>query len=169
MEKFGKGTEVGWGLVREAWGKGYALEAARAAITDGFERVGLEAIVSMTAVTNERSQAVMRRLGMTHDPAEDFEHPRVPERLDRLQQVIGHEVAHPCPPICASCARTIGRRMMRRLRESVKANVTRVAPPRRDDRELSCMAPPRRGAPETSYVERCHQCHTVTLAVTCVS
>ena len=76
---FNPSVEVGWRLKRSAWGKGYALEAARAAITDGFERVGLDAIVSMTAVTNERSQAVMRRLGMTHDPAEDFEHPRVPE------------------------------------------------------------------------------------------
>ena len=76
---FNPSVEVGWRLKRSAWGKGYALEAARAAITDGFERVGLDAIVSMTAVTNERSQAVMRRLGMTHDPAGDFDHPVLPE------------------------------------------------------------------------------------------
>jgi RimJ/RimL family protein N-acetyltransferase len=76
---FNPSVEVGWRLTRSAWGKGYAVEAARAAVADGFERVGLDEIVSMTAVTNERSQAVMRRLGMTHDPADDFDHPRVPE------------------------------------------------------------------------------------------
>ena len=76
---FTPAVEVGWRLARSAWGKGYAIEAARAAVADGFERVGLEEIVSLTAVTNRRSQAVMERLGMTRDPAEDFEHPNVPE------------------------------------------------------------------------------------------
>lgn len=76
---FNPSVEIGWRLARSAWGKGYATEAATAAITDGFERVGLESIVSLTAATNVRSQAVMERLGMTRDPAEDFDHPRVPE------------------------------------------------------------------------------------------
>jgi RimJ/RimL family protein N-acetyltransferase len=72
-------TEIGWRLARAAWGHGYASEAARAAVAFGFEALELDALVSFTAVENERSQAVMRRLGMTRDPAEDFEHPRVPE------------------------------------------------------------------------------------------
>lgn len=76
---FNPSVEVGWRLARPAWGKGYAIEAARAAVADGFDRIGLDEIVSMTAVVNERSQAVMRRLGMTRDPADDFDHPRVPE------------------------------------------------------------------------------------------
>jgi RimJ/RimL family protein N-acetyltransferase len=76
---FTPAVEVGWRLARSAWGKGYAIEAARAAVADGFERVGLAEIVSMTATTNRRSQAVMERLGMTHDPTDDFEHPKVPE------------------------------------------------------------------------------------------
>jgi ribosomal-protein-alanine N-acetyltransferase len=54
---------------------GLATEAARAATDDRFDRVGLREIVSFTTAANERSQAVMRRLGMTHDPAEDFAHP----------------------------------------------------------------------------------------------
>jgi RimJ/RimL family protein N-acetyltransferase len=76
---FNPSVEVGWRLARSAWGKGYAIEAARAAVADGFERVGLDEIVSMTATTNLRSQAVMQRLGMTRDPADDFDHPKVPE------------------------------------------------------------------------------------------
>lgn len=72
-------VEVGWRLARPAWGHGYATEAATAALDDGFGRVGLPEVVSFTAVRNARSQAVMRRLGMTHDPADDFDHPNLPE------------------------------------------------------------------------------------------
>jgi RimJ/RimL family protein N-acetyltransferase len=69
-------VEVGWRLARHAWRHGYATEAARAAVTDGFERLGLIEIVSFTAVVNVRSQRVMQRLGMTRDPADDFDYPR---------------------------------------------------------------------------------------------
>jgi ribosomal-protein-alanine N-acetyltransferase len=70
-------VEVGWRLSQPAWGHGYATEAARAAIADGFARLDLDEIVSFTSSTNVRSRAVMRRLGMSHDPADDFDHPRV--------------------------------------------------------------------------------------------
>jgi ribosomal-protein-alanine N-acetyltransferase len=81
---FTPAVEVGWRLARPAWGHGYATEAARAALAYGFEVAGLDEIVSFTATTNLRSQAVMRRLGMTSDPADDFDHPRVDdERLRR--------------------------------------------------------------------------------------
>ncbi|MGD2134482.1 MAG: GNAT family N-acetyltransferase [Maricaulaceae bacterium] len=72
-------VEVGWRLARPFWGRGYATEAARAAMADGFARRGLDEIVAMTSVMNARSQAVMQRLGMTRDPADDFAHPRVPD------------------------------------------------------------------------------------------
>jgi ribosomal-protein-alanine N-acetyltransferase len=72
-------VEVGWRLARDAWGHGYATEAARAAIADGFTRVGLDEIVSFTTPGHTRSRAVMERLGMTHDPADDFGHPSFPE------------------------------------------------------------------------------------------
>jgi len=55
------------------------LEAAREAVRFGFERAGLLEIVSMTAVGNVRSGAVMNKLGMTRDPRDDFDHPRVPD------------------------------------------------------------------------------------------
>ncbi|WP_246125274.1 GNAT family N-acetyltransferase [Cellulomonas xylanilytica] len=70
-------VEVGWRLPRWAWGHGYATEAAREALAVGFDEVGLTEIVSFTAVPNERSQAVMRRLGMTRDPADDFDYPTI--------------------------------------------------------------------------------------------
>jgi ribosomal-protein-alanine N-acetyltransferase len=71
-------VEVGWRLRRSVWGHGYATEAATAALDFGFDVVGLEHVVSMTSTTNLRSQAVMRRLGMTHDPSDDFDHPSLP-------------------------------------------------------------------------------------------
>jgi RimJ/RimL family protein N-acetyltransferase len=72
-------TEVRWRLAREHWGLGYATEGAHAALADGFERLSLVEIVAITVSANERSRAVMRRLGMTHDPADDFDHPYLPE------------------------------------------------------------------------------------------
>jgi RimJ/RimL family protein N-acetyltransferase len=76
--RFTPAVEVGWRLARDYWGRGFATEAARAAVADGFDRVGLEEIVSFTVPANERSWRVMDRLGMTHDPADDFDHPRLP-------------------------------------------------------------------------------------------
>ncbi len=67
--------EVGWRLAHKHWGKGYAPEAAREALRDGFERLGLDEIVSFTARQNTKSIRVMEKIGMKTDPAEDFEHP----------------------------------------------------------------------------------------------
>jgi RimJ/RimL family protein N-acetyltransferase len=73
------GVEAGWRLTRTAWGHGYATEAARAAVDFGFRRLDLDEILAVTVATNLRSQAVMRRIGMTHDPADDFDDPSMPE------------------------------------------------------------------------------------------
>jgi len=69
-------VEIGWRLARPYWGAGYATEAASLALGFGFERAGLDEIVSFTAPVNVRSVAVMERLGMTR--AGEFEHPRLP-------------------------------------------------------------------------------------------
>lgn len=72
-------VEIGWRLARAHWGKGYAAEAARASLKHGFGPLGLEEIVALTTPGNIRSQQVMRRIGMTRNKADDFDHPRVPD------------------------------------------------------------------------------------------
>jgi len=72
---FAPTVEVGWRLARSFWGRGFATEGARAAIAFGFDQCGLPEVVSFTAQGNLRSRAVMERLGMRRDPAEDFDHP----------------------------------------------------------------------------------------------
>jgi RimJ/RimL family protein N-acetyltransferase len=72
-------VEIAWRLARDAWGQGYATEAASEACRVGFDDVGLKEIVSFTTPANIRSRRVMERLSMSHDPQDDFDHPRVPE------------------------------------------------------------------------------------------
>lgn len=76
------------------WGRGYATEAARASMADGFERFGLAEIVSFTTCTNVRSRRVMEKLGMTHDPAEDFDHPALPDE-DPLRRHVLYRLRRP--------------------------------------------------------------------------
>jgi ribosomal-protein-alanine N-acetyltransferase len=72
-------VEIGWRLAAEHWGRGYATEAARAALAFGFERLELSEIVSFTTVANVRSRRVMEKLGMQRSPDEDFLHPEIEE------------------------------------------------------------------------------------------
>ena len=71
-------VEVGWRLAFNHWGRGYATEAAKAAIDFGFREAGLSEIVSFTAPANARSVRVMEKLGMKRKPSEDFDHPALP-------------------------------------------------------------------------------------------
>jgi ribosomal-protein-alanine N-acetyltransferase len=71
--------EIGWRLPVHAWGSGYATEGARALLDFARDRLQWDEVVAFTAKINVRSQRVMHRLGMSHDPREDFMHPRVPE------------------------------------------------------------------------------------------
>ena len=93
---FTPAVEVAWRLHRRYWGQGYATEAARAAIDDGFNRVGLREIVSMTALVNTASMRVMQRLGMTRSI--EFDYPNYPQAselrlhiLYRLQRPVASE------------------------------------------------------------------------------
>jgi RimJ/RimL family protein N-acetyltransferase len=81
---FTPATEIGWRLSRQAWGKGYASEAAAAVRDLAFEALGLAELVSFTSQQNHRSRRVMEKIGMTCDPADDFIHPGLPS---------GHELA----------------------------------------------------------------------------
>jgi ribosomal-protein-alanine N-acetyltransferase len=97
---FTPAVEIGWRLARSAWGHGYATEAAGAAAAFAFGTLGLEELVSFTAVGNERSRAVMRRLGMTHDPAEDFDHPLVAAG-DPLRRHVLYRLPRRAAPVSA--------------------------------------------------------------------
>ena len=74
---FAPATEVGWRLARPYWGRGYASEAAAAAVQFGFGPLDLDKVVSFTSVLNLRSRRVMERLGMSYDQADDFDHPNI--------------------------------------------------------------------------------------------
>jgi len=76
---FTPAVEIAWRLARPYWGRGYATEAARAALDWGFGELGLAEIVAVTVPANLRSRAVMERLGMSRDPGDDYDHPHVPE------------------------------------------------------------------------------------------
>lgn len=85
-------VEVGWRLARSAWGHGYATEGARAALTHGFDGLGLAEIVSFTFEGNARSRQVMERLGMTEDG--HFAHPSL-EPGHRLRPHVLYRLASP--------------------------------------------------------------------------
>jgi RimJ/RimL family protein N-acetyltransferase len=85
-------VEVGWRLAFAYWGQGYATEAARLALDYGFGTLALAEIVSYTSVTNQRSRALMERLGMRRDPADDFDHPAIPQN-DPLRRHVLYRLA----------------------------------------------------------------------------
>ena len=72
-------VEIGWRIAFEHWGRGYASEGARAALDAAFGELGLDEVVSMTVPGNLRSRRVMERIGLTRNPADDFEHPNIAE------------------------------------------------------------------------------------------
>ncbi len=84
---FTPAVEIGWRLTPDAWGQGYATEAARAALRHGFEDHGLREIVAVAVPANVKSLAVMERIGMKRDLDADFLHPQMPA---------GHPYARHC-------------------------------------------------------------------------
>jgi RimJ/RimL family protein N-acetyltransferase len=87
-------VEIGWRLAAEYWGRGYATEGARAALAFGWEARGLAEILSFTVPGNMRSRRVMEKLGMTHDPRDDFDHPLLPEGHPLRRHVL-YRIARP--------------------------------------------------------------------------
>jgi RimJ/RimL family protein N-acetyltransferase len=90
-------VEIGWRIARAHWGRGYATEGAQAALSAGFEAVGLAEIVSFTIPANARSRRVMEKLGMIHDPAGDFDNPRIPVGSPIRRHVL-YRIHHPGMP-----------------------------------------------------------------------
>lgn len=73
--QFTPAVEIGWRLSAPYWGKAYAPEGAHAALNFAFDVLGLDEVVSFTAVPNKKSMRVMEKIGMSRDPDEDFDHP----------------------------------------------------------------------------------------------
>src|SRR4051794_27605582 len=67
FEGRGPEVEIGWCIAHEAWGRGYAVEAARRWLEVGFEDLGLDRIIAVVLPENERSRRVCGRLGMRED------------------------------------------------------------------------------------------------------
>ena len=82
------GVEIGWRIRSGWWGQGYATEAAREVLRFGYESLGLDEVISFTAATNTASRRVMEKIGLRYDPAEDFDHPGVPERSPLRRHVL---------------------------------------------------------------------------------
>ena len=76
---FTPAVEIAWRLSADHWGRGIATEGARAVAHHAFTALGLDRLVSFTVPANMRSRRVMEKLGMAHDPRDDFDHPRLPE------------------------------------------------------------------------------------------
>jgi RimJ/RimL family protein N-acetyltransferase len=89
--------EIGWRLAAEHWGRGYATEAARAVLTFGFETLTAGEIVSFTVPDNLRSRRVMEKIGMVHNPDDDFDHPFLPDG-HRLRRHVLYRIARPAVP-----------------------------------------------------------------------
>jgi RimJ/RimL family protein N-acetyltransferase len=98
---FTPAIEVGWRLDRPYWGHGYAIEAAAASLSFAFEALECAEIVSFTSLINERSIRLMRRLGMSHDPSDDFDHPGLADGPLR-RHVLYRMRREPRPPFAAS-------------------------------------------------------------------
>jgi RimJ/RimL family protein N-acetyltransferase len=72
-------VEIGWRLASAHWGRGLASEGAQAVVRHAFKELRFPVLVSFTVPANVRSRRVMEKLGMTHDPSDDFDHPQLPE------------------------------------------------------------------------------------------
>lgn len=90
-------VEIGWRLARPYWSRGYATEGARSVLGLGFQSLALSEIVSFTTSGNMRSRRVMERIGMTHDPGDDFDHPTLPPTHPLRRHVL-YRIANPARP-----------------------------------------------------------------------
>jgi len=91
---FTPAVEIGWRLAHEYWGRGLATEGARSVIHFAFNDFALPALVSFTTTGNFRSRRVMEKLGMAHDPRDDFDHPTLPENHPLRPHVL-YRLANP--------------------------------------------------------------------------
>lgn len=90
-------VEIGWRLAHRHWGRGYATEAAKAALAHAFQTLRLPEIVSFTVPENTRSRRVMEKIGLHHDARDDFDHPGLPDG-HRLKRHVLYRLRNPRRP-----------------------------------------------------------------------
>jgi RimJ/RimL family protein N-acetyltransferase len=81
-------VEIGWRIAKTHWNKGYATEAAKYVLNHAFNHLNLPEVVSFTAIQNRTSRRIMEKIGMTHDPKDDFDHPKLAEGHPLRQHVL---------------------------------------------------------------------------------
>ena len=81
-------VEIGWRLAAEFWNRGLATEGARAVAAHAFEKLKLAEIVAFTTEQNLPSRRVMEKIGMSHDPLDDFDHPKLAENHPLRRHVL---------------------------------------------------------------------------------
>jgi RimJ/RimL family protein N-acetyltransferase len=86
-------VEIGWRLSRHAWGRGFATEGAAATLRYAFETLHLPEVLSFAVTANTRSRRVMEKIGMHHDPSDDFEWPGLPPGHPRRRHVL-YRISH---------------------------------------------------------------------------
>ena len=94
-------VEIGWRLAADWWNRGLATEGARAVLRHAFDALRLEEVVAMTAAVNLPSRRVMEKLGMTYDPADDFDHPRISAGHPLRPHVLYRAAAGNLPKNCS--------------------------------------------------------------------
>ncbi len=82
---FAPTIEIGWRLALDYWGKGYAVEGAEMVLEYGFQTLNIDQIVAFTSAQNMRSRRIMEKIGMHHDPKDDFDNPKIKEN-DQLRR-----------------------------------------------------------------------------------
>ncbi len=93
-------VETGWRLASQQWNKGYATEAAKTVLQYAFEQLKLNEVVSFTTVENIRSRRVMEKIGLHHNPEDDFDHPKLEKTHPLCRHVLyriskdGYESQH---------------------------------------------------------------------------
>ncbi|MGD0858940.1 MAG: GNAT family N-acetyltransferase [Terracidiphilus sp.] len=97
-------VEIAWRLARDYWGRGLATEGARAVVQHAFEALSLSSLVSFTVPQNLRSRRVMEKIGMVHDPKDDFEHPSLPTGHPLRSHVLYRIPIRPASPASTATA-----------------------------------------------------------------
>ena len=87
-------VEIGWRLAAAHWNRGFATEGARRCLCYALQELALPEVVAFTVPVNLRSRRVMEKLGMSRSPADDFQHPRLPEGHPLRPHVL-YRVANP--------------------------------------------------------------------------